>query len=76
MLFGPAETEQESTGKMAALKSALHAMVGGTSVPDAKRPKDLKLESSQLKKLLAEVHLDVEARKVVAREKVSPTARR
>lgn len=51
-------------------------MVGGTSVPDARRLKDFELDNSQLKKLLAEVHLDVEARKVVALKRVDPTARR
>lgn len=35
----------------------------------AKRLKDLELENSRLKKLLAEAHLDIEALKVVARGK-------
>ncbi|WP_139804406.1 IS3 family transposase [Pseudomonas aeruginosa] len=53
------------------------AKFSGMTVPDAKRLKDLELENSRLKKLLAEAHLDIEALKVVAPGKrVSPTARR
>lgn len=36
------------------------AKFGGMTVPDAKRLKDLELENSRLKKLLAEAHLDIE----------------
>ncbi len=39
------------------------------TVPDAKRLKDLELENSRLRKLLAEALLDIEALKVVARGK-------
>ena len=35
------------------------AKFGGMTVPDAKRLKDLELENSRLKKLLAEAHLDI-----------------
>ncbi len=42
---------------------------GGLKAQDAKRLKDLELENSRLKKLLAEAHLDIEALKVVARGK-------
>ncbi|MGU0610903.1 IS3 family transposase [Pseudomonas aeruginosa] len=53
------------------------AKFGGMTVADAKRLKDLELENSRLKKLLAEAHLDIESLKVVAPGKrVSPTARR
>ncbi|ARC79452.1 transposase [Pseudomonas aeruginosa] len=45
------------------------AKFSGMTVPDAKRLKDLELENSRLKKLLAEAHLDIEALKVVARGK-------
>jgi len=45
------------------------AKFGGMTVPDAKRLKDLELENSRLKKLLAEAHLDIEALKLVARRK-------
>lgn len=45
------------------------AKFGGITVPDALRLKDLELENSRLKKLLAEVHLDIEVLKVVARGK-------
>lgn len=48
------------------------AKFGGMTVPDAKRLKDLELENSRLKKLLAEAHLDIEALKVVARGKGKP----
>ncbi len=45
------------------------AKFGGMTVADAKRLKDLELENSRLKKLLAEAHLDIESLKVVARGK-------
>ncbi len=45
------------------------AKFGGMTVADAKRLKDLELENSRLKKLLAEAHLDIELLKVVARGK-------
>lgn len=48
------------------------AKFSGMTVPDAKRLKDLELENSRLKKLLAEAHLDIEALKVVARGKGKP----
>ncbi|MCT2505651.1 IS3 family transposase [Pseudomonas aeruginosa] len=48
------------------------AKFGGMTVADAKRLKDLELENSRLKKLLAEAHLDIESLKVVAREKGKP----
>ena len=47
----------------------LRAKFSGITVTDAKRIKDLELENSRLKKLLAEAHLDIEALKVVARGK-------
>ncbi|MBA5032069.1 transposase, partial [Pseudomonas aeruginosa] len=55
------------------------AKFGGMTVADAKRLKDLELENSRLKKLLAEAHLDIES--LVAKsgrpgKRVSPTARR
>ena len=46
------------------------------TVPDAKRLKDLELENSRLKKLLAESLLDIGALKVVTRGKGSPAAGR
>ena len=42
------------------------------TVPDAKRLKDLELENSRLKKLLAESLLDIGALKVVTRGKGEP----
>ncbi|AWQ81900.1 transposase family protein [Pseudomonas aeruginosa] len=45
------------------------AKFSGMAEPDAKRLKDLELENSRLKRLLAEAHLDIEALKVVARGK-------
>ncbi len=42
------------------------------TVPDAKRLKDLELENSRLKKLLAESLLDIRALKVVTRGKGEP----
>ena len=45
------------------------AKFGGMTVADAKWLKDLELENSRLKKLLAEAHLDIESLKVVARGK-------
>lgn len=39
------------------------AKFGGMTVADAKRLKDLELENSRLKKLLAEAHLDIESLK-------------
>ncbi|GGM32322.1 hypothetical protein GCM10009425_48540 [Pseudomonas asuensis] len=45
------------------------AKFGGMTVPNAKRLKDLELENSRLKKLLAEAHLDIESLKVVVRGK-------
>ncbi len=45
------------------------AKFGGMTVPDAKRLKDLELENSWLKKLLAEAYLDIESLKVVVRGK-------
>lgn len=45
---------------------------GGMTVPDAKRLKNLDLENSRLKKLLAEAHLDIKALKVVAQGKGKP----
>ena len=40
------------------------AKFGGTTVPDAKRLKDLESENAKLKRLLAEAILDTEALKV------------
>jgi putative transposase len=45
------------------------AKFGGMTVADAKRLKDLELENSRLKKLLAEALLDIESLKVVAQGK-------
>ncbi|MFY8320802.1 transposase, partial [Pseudomonas aeruginosa] len=50
------------------------AKFGGMTVADAKRLKDLELENSRLKKLLAGAHLDIESLKVVARGKGYPKA--
>ncbi len=41
------------------------ARFGGMDVPDAKRLRELESENAKLKKLLAEAHLDIHARKGV-----------
>lgn len=45
-------------------RSTWRAKLGGMAIPDAKRLRDLEVENTQLKKLLAESHLDAEALKV------------
>jgi len=50
---------------------------GGMSVSDAKRLKELEIENTRLKKLLAESHLEIEVTREVLRKKmVTAPARR